>query len=35
LAQIKLPDLPSSVARKPRTASRAGHLVVGERFIPE
>src|SRR5260370_32802721 len=30
-----MPDLPSAIARKARTASRDGHLVTGERLIPE
>jgi FdhD protein len=34
-AEINVPNLPTSVARLPRTASRAGHLVLGQRLIPE
>jgi hypothetical protein len=30
-AQIDVPNLPPSVARLPRTAARAGHLVGGQR----
>ena len=33
--EFNRPNLPSSVARLPRTASRAGRLVAGERLIPE
>jgi FdhD protein len=29
------PNLPTAIARLPRTASRAGHLVPGQRLIPE
>jgi FdhD protein len=32
---INVPNLPTSVARLPRTASRAGQLVLGQRLIPE
>jgi FdhD protein len=35
LGEINMPSLPASVARLPRTASRAGKLVVGQRLIPE
>ena len=35
LAEITVPNLLPSVARLPRTASRAGHLVAGQRLIPE
>ena len=28
-------DLPTAVACRPRTAARAGHLVGGERLVPE
>jgi FdhD protein len=34
-AEINVPNLPTSVARLPRTASRAGRLVLGQRLIPE
>jgi FdhD protein len=34
-AEINVPNLPTSVARLPRTASRAGHLVPGQRLVPE
>jgi FdhD protein len=34
-AEINVPNLPTSVARLPRTASRAGQLVLGQRLIPE
>ena len=34
-ADIKLPALPNSVACLPRTISRAGNLVHGQRLIPE
>src|SRR5882762_10205437 len=34
-AEINVPNLPTSVARLPRTASLAGHLVAGQRLIPE
>ena len=30
-----MPNLPTSVAHLPRTASRAGHLVPGRRLVPE
>jgi FdhD protein len=35
LAEFAAPNLPKSVARLPRTASRAGGLEVGHRSIPE
>ena len=35
LAEITVPNLLPSVARLPRTASLAGHLVAGQRLIPE
>ena len=35
VAEINMPNLPTSVACLPSTASRAGHLVPGERLIPE
>jgi FdhD protein len=35
LAEITVPNLLPSIARLPRTASRAGHLVAGQRVIPE
>src|ERR1700736_4065489 len=35
LGEINMPSLPASVARLPRTASRAGKLVLGQRLIPE
>jgi FdhD protein len=35
LAEITVPNLLPSIARLPRTASRAGHLVAGQRLIPE
>jgi FdhD protein len=35
LAEINVPNLPTPVARLPRTTSRAGHLVPGQRLIPE
>jgi hypothetical protein len=35
LAEINVSNLLPSVARLPRTASRAGHLVGGQRLIPE
>ena len=34
-AEINVSNLPNSVAHLPRTASRAGHLVLGQRLIPE
>jgi FdhD protein len=34
-AEINMPNLPTSVACLPRTASRAGQLVPGQRLIPE
>src|SRR3984893_535535 len=34
-AEINVPNLPTPVARLPRTASRAGQLVLGQRLIPE
>jgi FdhD protein len=34
-AEINMPNLPTSVACLPRTASHAGHLVPGQRLIPE
>jgi FdhD protein len=34
-AEINVSNLPTSVARCRRTASRAGHLVLGQRLIPE
>ena len=34
-AEINVSNLPTSVARLPRTASRAGQLVPGQRLIPE
>ena len=33
--KVNLPNLPSPLARLPRTASRAGRLETGQRFIPE
>jgi hypothetical protein len=30
-----MPSLPTSAVRLPGTASRAGHLVAGQRLIPE
>jgi FdhD protein len=35
VAEINVQNLPTSVARLPRTASRAGHLVPGQRLVPE
>ncbi len=35
LAEINVPNLPTPVARLPRTASRAGQLILGQRLIPE
>src|SRR3984893_8087598 len=35
LAEITVQNLLPSIARLPRTASRAGHLVAGQRLIPE
>jgi FdhD protein len=35
LAEINMPNLPTPVARLPRTASCAGQLVLGQRLIPE
>src|SRR5713101_6775114 len=35
LAAINVPNLPTPIARLPRTASRAGQLVLGQRLIPE
>jgi FdhD protein len=35
IAETDVPKLPTSVARLPRTAARAGHLVGGQRLIPE
>jgi len=35
LAEIDVPNLPTAVACLPRTAARAGHLVGGERLVPE
>jgi FdhD protein len=34
-AEINVPSLPTSVARLPRTASRAGQLILGQRLVPE
>src|SRR5258707_11428771 len=34
-AETNVSNLPDSVARLPRTASRAGQLVLGQRLIPE
>src|SRR5882757_6653423 len=34
-AEINAPNLPTSVARLPRTASLAGQLVLGQRLVPE
>jgi FdhD protein len=34
-AELNVPISPSSIALLPRTASRAGHLIRGERLIPE
>jgi FdhD protein len=34
-AEIEVPKLPTSVARLPRTAARAGDLVPGQRLLPE
>jgi FdhD protein len=34
-AEIDVSDLPTAVACLPRTAARAGHLVGGERLVPE
>jgi FdhD protein len=34
-AEINVPNLPTSVARLPRTASLAGQLVLGQRLVPE
>ncbi len=34
-AEINVPNVPPPVARLPRTASRAGHLIAGQRLIPE
>jgi FdhD protein len=34
-AEINVPNLPTSVARLPRTAWRAGRLVPGRRLVPE
>jgi FdhD protein len=34
-AEIDVPNLPTAVACLPRTAARAGHLVGGERLVPE
>jgi FdhD protein len=34
-AEIDVPSLPTSVARLPRTASRAGQLILGQRLVPE
>ena len=34
-AEINVPNLPNSVARLPRTASRDGELLLGQRLIPE
>jgi FdhD protein len=34
-AEINVSNLPTPVARLPRTASRAGQLVLGQRLIPE
>jgi FdhD protein len=35
LAEIDVPSFPTAVACLPRTAARAGHLVGGERLVPE
>ena len=35
LAEVDIPNLPTPVARRPRIASRAGHLEPGQRLIPE
>src|SRR5438552_9743298 len=35
LAEVDVPHLPTPVAWLPRTASRAGQLVFGQRLIPE
>jgi FdhD protein len=35
LAELDTPSLPTPVARRPRIASRAGHLEPGQRLIPE
>jgi formate dehydrogenase assembly factor FdhD len=32
---INVPNLPTSVVRLPRTASRAGQLVLGQRLVAE
>jgi FdhD protein len=34
-AEVNMANMPASVVRLPRTAARAGHLVAGERLIPE
>jgi FdhD protein len=34
-AEINVPNLPTSIARLPRTASLAGQLVLGQRLVPE
>jgi FdhD protein len=34
-AEIRVPSLPTSVARLPRIASRAGQLALGQRLVPE
>src|SRR6266851_3952862 len=34
-AEINVSNLPTSVASLPRTASLAGHLVAGQRLVPE
>jgi FdhD protein len=34
-AEVNMANLPASVVRLPRTAALAGHLVAGERLIPE
>jgi FdhD protein len=35
LAEVDIPNLPTPVARLPRTASRAGRLLPGRRLVPE
>ena len=35
LAEVDIFNLPTPVARRPRIASRAGHLGPGQRLIPE
>src|SRR5436305_10391920 len=35
LAEVDVPHLPTPVAWLPRTAARAGQLVLGQRLIPE